>query len=77
MRKNESNVICENLKELGLKNLIRENAKEKRPPTLDHKCKGRILRGSTLIILYPLHFYQAMLFTESLISDDNGITGLY
>ncbi len=28
MRKNESDVICENLKELGLKNLIRENAKD-------------------------------------------------
>lgn len=28
MRKNESDVICENLKKLGLKNLIRENAKE-------------------------------------------------
>jgi len=28
MRKNESDVICENLKDLGLKNLIRENAKE-------------------------------------------------
>ena len=27
MRKNESNIICENLKKLGLKNLIRENAK--------------------------------------------------
>ena len=28
MRKNESDVICENLKKLGLKNLIRENAKD-------------------------------------------------
>lgn len=28
MRKNESDVICENLKRLGLKNLFRENAKE-------------------------------------------------
>ena len=28
MRKNESDIICENLKKLGLKNLIRENAKE-------------------------------------------------
>ncbi len=28
MRKNESDIICENLKELGLKNLIRENAKD-------------------------------------------------
>lgn len=28
MRKNESDVICENLKDLGLKNLIRENAKD-------------------------------------------------
>ncbi|MFR2570349.1 MAG: glutamine-hydrolyzing GMP synthase [Clostridia bacterium] len=28
MRKNESDLICENLKRLGLKNLIRENAKE-------------------------------------------------
>lgn len=28
MRKNESDVICENLKALGLKNLIRENAKD-------------------------------------------------
>ena len=28
MRKNESDVICENLKQLGLKNLIRENAKD-------------------------------------------------
>lgn len=28
MRKNESDVICENLKRLGLKNLIRENAKD-------------------------------------------------
>ena len=28
MRKNESDIICENLKQLGLKNLIRENAKE-------------------------------------------------
>ncbi len=28
MRKNESDVICENLKNLGLKNLIRENAKD-------------------------------------------------
>lgn len=28
MRKNESDIICENLKKLGLKNLIRENAKD-------------------------------------------------
>ena len=28
MRKNESDIICENLKQLGLKNLIRENAKD-------------------------------------------------
>ena len=28
MRKNESDVVCENLKKLGMKNLIRENAKE-------------------------------------------------
>ncbi len=28
MRKNESDLICENLKKMGLKNLIRENAKE-------------------------------------------------
>ena len=28
MRKNESDLICENLKKLGLKNLIRENAKD-------------------------------------------------
>lgn len=28
MRKNESDIICENLKKLGLKNLIRENVKE-------------------------------------------------
>lgn len=28
MRKNESDIICENLKELGLQNLIRENAKD-------------------------------------------------
>ncbi len=28
MRKNESDVICENLKQLGLKNLFRENAKD-------------------------------------------------
>ncbi|MCR5186580.1 MAG: glutamine-hydrolyzing GMP synthase [Clostridia bacterium] len=28
MRKNESDLICENLKNMGLKNLIRENAKE-------------------------------------------------
>ena len=28
MRKNESDIVCENLKELGMKNLIRENAKD-------------------------------------------------
>lgn len=28
MRKNESDVVCENLKKLGMKNLIRENAKD-------------------------------------------------
>lgn len=28
MRKNESDIVCENLKKLGLKNLIRENAQE-------------------------------------------------
>jgi GMP synthase (glutamine-hydrolysing) len=28
MRKNESDIVCENLKELGLKNLLRENAAE-------------------------------------------------
>lgn len=28
MRKNESNIVCENLKALGMKNLIRENAKD-------------------------------------------------
>ena len=28
MRKNESDLVCENLKDLGIKNLIRENAKE-------------------------------------------------
>lgn len=28
MRKNESDIICENLKELGLKHLIRENAED-------------------------------------------------
>ena len=28
MRKNESDLVCENLKELGMKNLIRENAKD-------------------------------------------------
>ena len=28
MRKNESDMVCENLKKLGMKNLIRENAKE-------------------------------------------------
>ena len=28
MRKNESDIICQNLKQLGLKNLIRENAKD-------------------------------------------------
>jgi len=28
MRKNESDLVCENLKRLGMKNLIRENAKE-------------------------------------------------
>ena len=38
MRKNESDVICENLKELGLKNLIRENAKDKVVGFLG-KCK--------------------------------------
>ena len=28
MRKNESDIVCENLKKLGMKNLIRENAKD-------------------------------------------------
>ena len=28
MRKNESDIVCENLKKLGIKNLIRENAKD-------------------------------------------------
>ena len=28
MRKNESDVVCESLKKLGMKNLIRENAKD-------------------------------------------------
>ena len=43
MRKNESDIICENLKKLGLKHLIRENAKDyflNTEITLDGRCVG-------------------------------------
>ena len=42
MRKNESDVVCENLKKLGMKNLIRENAKDYFMNTIVETEEGKI-----------------------------------